>query len=116
VSRAKKERVKDRVAGEQLVGISVLSNGFSKQKVGRGVWAVMAELDCEMDFVARNQLFGALLDDIAHTPVLISDSDAYHTILDSKTFLDKLLSQLRYFPLVTHHKSLPQMLELPLTR
>jgi len=87
----KKEKVQGRTAGEGLVGVSVLSNGFSKQNAGRGVRAAMVELDCETDFVARNQLFGELLDDIAHTAAFISDFDTYHTIADSKTFLDKLL-------------------------
>ncbi|KAF9644683.1 hypothetical protein BDM02DRAFT_3063865, partial [Thelephora ganbajun] len=87
----KREKVQDRVAGEGLIGVSVLSNGFSKQNAGRGVRAAMIELNCETDFVARNQLFGELLDDIAHTAAFISDSDAYHTIANSKTFLDKSL-------------------------
>ena len=87
----KKEKVQGRTAGEGLVGVSVLSNGFSKQNAGRGVRAAMVELNCETDFVARNQLFGELLDDIAHTAAFISDFDAYHTIADSKVFLDKFL-------------------------
>ena len=87
----KKEKVQDRTAGEGLIGVSVLSNGFSKQPAGRGVRAAMVELNCETDFVARNQLFGELLDDIAHTAAFISDFDAYHSIADSKTFLDRFL-------------------------
>ena len=87
----KKEKVQDRTAGEGLIGVSVLSNGFSKQNASRGVRAAMVELNCETDFVARNQLFGELLNDIAHTAAFISDFDAYHTIADSKNFLDKFL-------------------------
>jgi len=87
----KKEKVQDRTAGEGLIGVSVLSNGFSKQNAGRGVRAAMVELNCETDFVARNQLFGELLNDIAHTAAFISDFDAYYTIADSKIFLDKFL-------------------------
>jgi len=87
----KKEKVQDRTAGEGLIGVSVLSNGFSTQNAGRGVRAAMVELNCETDFVARNQLFGELLNDIAHTAAFVSDFDTYHTIADSKTFLDKLL-------------------------
>lgn len=84
----KKEKVQDRTAGEGLIGVSILSNGFSTH---HGVRAAMVELNCETDFVARNQLFGELLNDIAHTAAFISDFDAYHTIADSKTFLDKFL-------------------------
>jgi len=87
----KKEKVQGRTVGEGLVGVSVLSNGFSNQNAGRGVRAAMVELNCETDFVARNQLFGELLDDVAHTAAFISDFDTYHTIADSKTFLDKFL-------------------------
>ena len=87
----KKEKVQDRTAGEGLIGVSVLSNGFSRQNAARGVRAAIAELNCETDFVARNQLFGELLDDITHTAAFISDFDAYYTIADSKTFLDKFL-------------------------
>ena len=87
----KKEKVQDRIAGEGLIGVSVLSNGLSKQNGGRGVRAAMVELNCETDFVSRNRLFGELLDDIAHTAAFISDFDAYHTISDSKAFLDKRL-------------------------
>ena len=87
----KKEKVQDRTAGEGLIGVSVLSNGLSKQNAGRGVRAAMVELNCETDFVARNRLFGELLNDIAHTAAFISDFDTYHTIADSRTFLDKLL-------------------------
>ena len=87
----KKEKVQDRATGEGLIAVSVLSNGFSKHNAGRGVRAAMVELNCETDFVARNQLFGELLDDIAHTAAFISDFDTYHTIADSKTFLDKSL-------------------------
>jgi elongation factor Ts len=90
----KKEKVQDRTAGEGLIGVSILSNRFSKQTAGRGgVRAAMVELNCETDFVARNQLFGELLDDIAHTAAFISDFDSYHTIPDSKAFLDKHLLQ-----------------------
>lgn len=87
----KKEKIQGRTVGEGLIGVSVLSNAFPKQSAGRGVRAAMVELNCETDFVARNQLFGELLDDIAHTAAFISDFDAYHTIADSKAFLDKHL-------------------------
>ena len=87
----KKAKVQDRTAGEGLIGVSVLSNGFSKRDAGRGVRAAMVELNCETDFVARNKLFGELLDDISHTAAFISDFDAYHTIADSRAFLDKHL-------------------------
>jgi elongation factor Ts len=88
-----KEKVQDRTAREGLIAVSVLSNGFSKKNAGGGVRAAMVELNCETDFVARNQLFGELLDDIAHTAAFISDFDAYHTIAASKPFLDEHLLQ-----------------------
>ncbi|KAI0059488.1 hypothetical protein BV25DRAFT_1132189 [Artomyces pyxidatus] len=78
VSGAKKAaKVEGRTAGEGLIGVSVLSGGTGAQKgTGRGgVRAAMVELNCETDFVARNELFGKLLADIAHTAAFIAETD-----------------------------------------
>lgn len=77
VSGAKKAaKVEGRATGEGLVGISVLSGGTSAQNSASGsVRAAMIELNCETDFVARNELFGRLVADIAHTAAFISESD-----------------------------------------
>ncbi|KAL4253572.1 Elongation factor Ts, mitochondrial [Abortiporus biennis] len=77
----KSDKVKDRTANEGLIGVSILSKGlFSDQAgnggkgiAGRGVRGAIVELNCETDFVARNELFGQLVQDIAHTCAFVSE-------------------------------------------
>jgi elongation factor Ts len=78
---AKAAKLKDRHVGEGLIGVSILSNGAggragSRDQLTRGSSAVRAaiiELNCETDFVARNELFGKLVADIAHTAAFITE-------------------------------------------
>ncbi|KAI0334099.1 hypothetical protein GY45DRAFT_147823 [Cubamyces sp. BRFM 1775] len=63
---AKVAKLADRHAGQGLVGVQVLSPGCRPGAAG-AVRAAIVELNCETDFVARNELFGKLLCDIAHT-------------------------------------------------
>ncbi|PKI85196.1 Elongation factor Ts, mitochondrial [Malassezia vespertilionis] len=56
-------KVSARTTAEGVVACSVLSDGLS----GTEARAALIELNCETDFVARNELFGALARDIAHT-------------------------------------------------
>ena len=51
----KNDKVRDRTAGEGLIDAGVPSSGFSKQNASRGARAAVVELNCEMNFVARNQ-------------------------------------------------------------
>ncbi|THH06671.1 hypothetical protein EW145_g3925 [Phellinidium pouzarii] len=66
VSGAKKaEKVGGRETKEGLIGLSLLAPGY-----GHGTGAVrasMIELNCETDFVARNDMFSKLAADIAHS-------------------------------------------------
>ncbi|TEB38797.1 elongation factor Ts, mitochondrial [Coprinellus micaceus] len=72
-SGAKKAaKVGGRATNEGLVGVSVLSN-FTAFGMQRGLRAAMIELNCETDFVGRNELFGQLVADIAHTAAVISE-------------------------------------------
>ncbi|KAJ7109896.1 elongation factor TS-domain-containing protein [Mycena epipterygia] len=68
----KAAKVQDRHAGEGLVSVAILSAG-SGPREGNGVRAAMIELNCETDFVGRNELFGKLAADIAHTAAFMSD-------------------------------------------
>ncbi|KAJ7161260.1 elongation factor TS-domain-containing protein [Mycena crocata] len=65
-------KVQDRHAGEGLVSVAILSAG-NGPKAGNGVRAAMIELNCETDFVGRNELFGKLAADIAHTAAFMSE-------------------------------------------
>ncbi|KAJ7492318.1 elongation factor TS-domain-containing protein [Mycena latifolia] len=68
----KAAKVQDRHAGEGLVSIAILAAG-NGPTTGNGVRAAMIELNCETDFVGRNELFGKLAADIAHTAAFMSD-------------------------------------------
>ncbi|KAI5122372.1 hypothetical protein M0805_004129 [Coniferiporia weirii] len=66
VSGAKKAaKVEGRETKEGLIGFSLLSPGYG-QGTG-GVRAAMIELNCETDFVGRNEMFGKLAADVAHS-------------------------------------------------
>lgn len=96
VSGAKKAaKVEGRTAGEGLVGVSILSPGLGSWK--DGIRASMVELNCETDFVARNELFSKLLADISHTTAFLAeephpDSFEQHPVLlreyQGDSFLD----------------------------
>jgi elongation factor Ts len=73
-SGAKKAaKVEGRIAREGLVSVSVLSQGWGDRRGMGSVRAAMVELNCETDFVGRNELFRKLAADIAHTAAFISD-------------------------------------------
>ncbi|KAF8640541.1 hypothetical protein AX17_000203 [Amanita inopinata Kibby_2008] len=73
----KAAKVHNRVAGQGVISISVLSNGLGihQGQPNGAVRAAMVELNCETDFVARNEHFERLAADIAHTAAYISDSN-----------------------------------------
>ncbi len=68
---AKVAKLADRVAGQGLIGVHVLSAGLQGSRAA--VRAAMVELNCETDFVARNELFNKLLGDIAHTAAFLAE-------------------------------------------
>ncbi|KAF5352768.1 hypothetical protein D9756_005893 [Leucocoprinus leucothites] len=72
----KAAKVQGRSTTQGLISVSMLSSGVGV-KTGSGyggVRAAMIELNCETDFVGRNELFGRLAADIAHTAAFISDA------------------------------------------
>ncbi|KAF4573234.1 Elongation factor Ts, mitochondrial [Pleurotus pulmonarius] len=77
-SGAKKAaKVADRATSQGVICTSVLSDGSPKLP-GDGrptgmLTAAMVELNCETDFVARNQLFCKLAADIAHSATFVDD-------------------------------------------
>ena len=76
VSGAQKAaKVEGRMTREGLVSVCVLSNGTAVNG-WRGIRASMIELNCETDFVGRNELFGQLAADIAHTAAFITEEDS----------------------------------------
>lgn len=70
----KAAKVAGREAREGLVSVCVLSSGRSSSMLdGGGLRAAMVELNCETDFVARNELFTQLAADIAHTTAFLTE-------------------------------------------
>lgn len=73
ISGARKAaNVGGRETKEGLIGISVLSPGYGQGT--SGVRAAMVELNCETDFVGRNELFGKLVQDVAHSTAFYSEA------------------------------------------
>ncbi|KAF9015703.1 elongation factor Ts, mitochondrial [Cyathus striatus] len=94
----KAEKVGGRPTSEGLIAVSVLSRGAgAKYGAGLGgVRAAMIELNCETDFVGRNELFGRLAADIAHTAAYISEPS-------QSAFQPCSLDSLKDAPLLSHH-------------
>lgn len=62
----KASKVAGRATNEGLVGVYTISEGVGKL-MRAPVWAGMVEMNCETDFVARGNLFGKLLSEVAHS-------------------------------------------------
>ncbi|KAK7695068.1 hypothetical protein QCA50_002258 [Cerrena zonata] len=104
VSGAKKAaKLQGRDAKEGLIGTSVLSRGTGAGEgpVRGGVRGAMVELNCETDFVARNELFGKLLADISHTAAFISEHTSTSGDL-SDVFQPLPIEVLQDAPLLSH--------------
>ncbi|CAE6485416.1 unnamed protein product [Rhizoctonia solani] len=72
-SGAKKAaKVANRIANDGLVGISILADGSRAGPVR----AAMVEINCETDFVTRNEIFSQLVADIAHTTAYLAETSS----------------------------------------
>lgn len=67
----KAAKVAGRATPEGMVSVCVLSPGSGSSH--GGVRAAMIELNCETDFVGRNEVFGRLAANIAHTAAFLSE-------------------------------------------
>ncbi|KAL5533722.1 hypothetical protein ACEPAG_182 [Sanghuangporus baumii] len=75
ISSAKKAaKVGGRETKEGLIAVSLLSPGYG-EGIG-GVRAAMIELNCETDFVGRNELFVNLSSDIAHSTAFLAEESS----------------------------------------
>ena len=77
----KAAKVEGRFAGEGVISTCILSPGVGPQSgLGQvGIRGAMVELNCETDFVGRNELFVRLAADVAHTAAFISDPVGFDT-------------------------------------
>lgn len=100
----KAAKVAGRETREGLVSICILSSGRGSSKLGGGgLRASMVELNCETDFVARNELFTQLAADIAHTTAFLMEP------VDSPKFIQNCpLHLLNDAPLISQSHMNPQ--------
>lgn len=94
---SKASKVASRETKEGLVSVSVLSPGAGLTTAG-GVRAAMVELNCETDFVGRNELFARLAMDIAHTAAFIAEAKSSADV----DFAPLSLEELKESPLLSH--------------
>ena len=96
--QSKLDKVGSRSTTQGVISMSVLSEGAGLKTAG-GVRAAMIELNCETDFVGRNDLFARLALDIAHTAAFISE--AKHG--DQQVEFNPLsVDELKDAPLISH--------------
>jgi len=95
----KAAKVEGRATGEGLISTCVLSHGIGGKAGLGGIRAAMVELNCETDFVGRNELFGRLAVDIAHTAATISDPTS-----SDMAFQECSLDFLDDAPLISQHQ------------
>ncbi|CAA7264795.1 unnamed protein product [Cyclocybe aegerita] len=97
-SGAKKAaKVASRETKEGLVSTAVLSPGAGFPGTVGAVRAALVELNCETDFVARNDLFAQLAADIAHTAAYMSEAKEGAKV----GFASVGLEELKEFPLIS---------------
>lgn len=99
----KAEKLGGRFAGEGLVSVSVLSRGTCHGiDPPLGIRAAMVELNCETDFVGRNELFRKLSQDLAFTAAfLVEPPSSLSPGIERHAFIRPIeLSQLQDAPLM----------------
>ena len=100
--QSKLDKVGSRSTTQGVIAISVLSEGGGFKR-GGGVRAGMVELNCETDFVERNELFAKLASDIAHTVAFISEAKNNSTNGDQQVEFNPLsVDQLKDAPLLVN--------------
>ncbi|KAF9567806.1 hypothetical protein CPC08DRAFT_702979 [Agrocybe pediades] len=97
---AKAAKVASRETNQGLIATSILSQGAGLKAVG-GVRAAMIELNCETDFVGRNELFAKLSVDIAHTAAFLSEAKSQ----EPAGFTSLSVEELSEAPLIAHDVS-----------
>jgi elongation factor Ts len=100
---SKAAKVAYRDTKEGLVAVSVLSPRPGGT-FGR-VRAAMIELNCETDFVGRNELFASLAKKIAHSAAFFPEPTSVETPAEFPSFIPIPLKELEEAPLLTFSKS-----------
>ena len=99
--QSKLDKVGSRSTTQGVISMSILSEGGGLRTAG-GIRAAMIELNCETDFVGRNELFTQLALDIAHSAAFISEAKS-NTNEDQQVEFNPLsVDELKEAPLVVH--------------
>ena len=96
--QSKLDKVGSRSTTQGVISTSILSEGGGLRTAG-GVRAAMIELNCETDFVGRNELFTRLALDIAHTAAFISEAK---NNTNEVKFNPLSVDELKEAPLISH--------------
>ena len=99
--QSKLDKVGSRSTTQGVISMSILSEGGGLRTAG-GVRAAMIELNCETDFVGRNELFTQLALDIAHTAAFMSEAKNNTNEDQHLDFNPLLVDQLKEAPLIPH--------------
>ncbi|KAF8808102.1 hypothetical protein BYT27DRAFT_7190217 [Phlegmacium glaucopus] len=99
--QSKLDKVGSRSTTQGVISMSVLSEGGGLRTAG-GVRAAMIELNCETDFVGRNDLFARLALDIAHTAAFISEAKNNIHGDQQVDFNPLSVDELKDAPLISH--------------
>ncbi|CAO1637667.1 unnamed protein product [Parajaminaea phylloscopi] len=107
----KAEKVADREAKEGLVGICILSDGLGDGPEPSGTTPApqggLVELNCETDFVARNEVFTALVRDLSHTAAMFPGLAGGMAVDDSPRLVDLPLDEFMQFPIMSSSPETP---------
>ena len=99
--QSKLDKVGSRSTTQGVISMSVLSEGSGWRTAG-GIRAAMIELNCETDFVGRNNLFARLALDIAHTAAFISEAKNNTNGDQQVEFNPVSVDELKDAPLISH--------------
>ena len=105
--QSKLDKVKSRSTTQGVISMSILSEG-GLRSMG-GIRAAMIELNCETDFVGRNELFTKLALDIAHSVAFISEAKS-NTNEDQQVEFNPLsVEELMEAPFILHSAPSPRI-------
>jgi elongation factor Ts len=99
--QSKLDKVGSRSTTQGVISMSILSEGGGLRTAG-GIRAAMIELNCETDFVGRNELFTELALNIAHTAAFISEAKNNANEDQQVEFNPLSVDELKEAPLITH--------------
>lgn len=100
----KAEKIADREAKEGMVGLCILSDGLGvgaeSEVATPAPQGGLIEINCETDFVARNEVFSELIRDLSHTAAMFPALSSGLAIDETPRIVDLPLPAFLQFPLM----------------